>query len=466
MTDLATGVALAPASLRIGLILLIAGVLLAPLVLRVSERAFDPFEPIWIFAAVYGAMFVVRPSAMLIRGDLVYEGPLTAFDIAPAYTKMLVVGVLGAVGFVGGYLSPAGTRLARVVPVLQGPRDIRLTGLVAFFLGAAGVVAFAIALASAHGLDSISLFLAGRSVELQETLAAPSFYPWAASFVLVPSTIVVAATATARRSRRLALLAVPLAGALLLRALPTGNRLLLLPFLGALFVLYFLRRQTRPSVGLLLVVAAAAIIGSAVLSDFRGRGDREDSAVRSVGNVLTHPTRAVEPFTTGPDTEMAATLAAALKVIPRERSHTFGSTIFGDLATRPIPRPLWPEKPESPREKLVRTIWPVQADRGTLNPEFSVLLYFFWDFSYVGVLLGLALYGLLTRALFDYFSFHSAILPVQVLFALAIWFLPMALRDSPVDTTINLAFGLAPVPLMFWLGGVVERRMLRPRVVT
>jgi hypothetical protein len=379
---------------------------------------------------------------------------------------MLVVGLLGALGFVGGYLSPAGTRLAAVVPALQGPRDLRVTGLVACVLGAAGVVAFVIALASTRGLDSISLFLAGRSVELREALAAPSFYPWAATFVLVPSTIVVAAVAEARRSWQFALLAVLLAGALLLRALPTGNRLLLLPFLGGLFVLYFLRRHTRPGFVLLLGIAAVAIFGSAVLSEVRGRSDRGEGAVTSVRNVLIHPTHAAAPFTTGPDTEMAATLAAALEVIPSKQSYSFGTTIFGDLVTRPIPRPLWRDKPQSPRHKLVATLWPVQAKRGTLNPEFSALLYFFWDFSYLGVLVGLALYGLLARALFHYYSLHSSLLPVQVFFALAIWFLPLALRDSPVDTTINLAFGLAPIPLVFWVGVVVERRMFSPRLVT
>jgi hypothetical protein len=153
--------------LRIALIVLIAAVLLVPLAVRISQRAFDPFEPICLFAAVYGAMFVIRPSAMLIRGDLAYEGP-TRLDITPTFTKMLVVALLGAVGFVAGYLSPAGTRLAGALPVIKGPRDLRLTGLVACALGAAGALAFVIVLASARGLNGISLFFAGRSVELKD----------------------------------------------------------------------------------------------------------------------------------------------------------------------------------------------------------------------------------------------------------------------------------------------------------
>ena len=378
----------------------------------------------------------------------------------------------------------AGSRLARSPRIRRGlpiarrngartpgagtPRSasIRFTGLIAFLLGAAGVVAFAIVLASARGLDGLSLFLRGRSAELRDALAVPSFYPWAATLVVVPSTIVVATVAWARGSWRFTLLALVLAAAVFLRALPTGNRLLLLPFLGALFVLYFVRRRTRPGFVTLIAIAAVAITASAVLSDLRGRGDRDESALTSVRNVLLHPARAVAPFTTGPDTEMAATLAAALEVIPAQQSHSLGATIFGDLATRPIPRPLWEEKPAPPRQKLIATIWPVEAKRGTLNPAFSALLYFFWDLSYAGVLLGLALYGILARALFQYYSLHCSLLPVQVFFALALWFLPLALRDSPVDTTINLTFGLAPIPFVFWLGGFVERRLNSRRLLT
>jgi hypothetical protein len=305
MHALAT-VAAQTCDLAIALIVLIAAILFVPLAMRISQRAFDPFEPIVLFAAVYGAMFVIRPSAMLIRDDLVYEGPRTTLDISGTSTEMLVLALLGALGFVGGYLSPAGPALARRAPGLQGPRDIRVTGLVAFVVGTAGIAVFTFALASARGLDSISLYFHGRSAEVREALGASSFYPWAATFAVVPSTIAVAAVAWARRSWRFALLALVLAAVLLLRALPTGSRLLLLPFLGALFVLYFLRRRTRPGLLPLIAIAILALVASAVLSDFRSRGDRDENAITSVRNTLTNPTRAVAPFTTGPDVEMAA----------------------------------------------------------------------------------------------------------------------------------------------------------------
>ena len=94
MSPIAMVAAQTSGSLRVALIVLIAAVLLAPLGLRILQRAFDPFELIVLSTVVYGAMFVIRPSAMLIRGDLVDEGPRTTLDITATYTKMLVVGLV------------------------------------------------------------------------------------------------------------------------------------------------------------------------------------------------------------------------------------------------------------------------------------------------------------------------------------------------------------------------------------
>jgi hypothetical protein len=455
MSQIPTVAAQASGPVRVALIVLIAGTLLAPLAARLRRQSFDPFEPIVLFAAVYGAMFVVRPAAMLIRGEPVYEGPRTTLDVSGTYDEMLVLALLGALGFVCGYVSSAGAVLARLAPI-HAPRDLRRAGVIACLVGAAGVIAFGLSLTAERGPDGLYLFVRGRSNDLREALAAPSLYPWAASLMIVPATIAVAGVAWARNSWRFALLAFVLAAVVLLRAVPTGNRLLLLPFLGGLFVLYFLQRGTRPRALMLIALAAAALIGSAVLSDLRGRGDRNESALASIQNTVTDPARVITPFTTGPDTEMAATLAAALEIIPSEEPHTFGATTFGDLVTRPVPRPLWEGKPRSPREELIATLWPVESRRG-LNPEFSALLFFYWDFSYPGVVVGLALYGILTRALFQLYLRQPTLLPAQALFALGLWFLPLVLRNSPVDSAINLLFGLAPLPIIFWLAARRER---------
>ena len=94
-------------------VLLSVGVF-AALVLPVGWRAargrFDPFEPILVFALAWGVMFVVRPIAIVIRDDTTFYG----VDIEATLPKAVLLGLVGAVGFVTGTngSSDAGSRCA------------------------------------------------------------------------------------------------------------------------------------------------------------------------------------------------------------------------------------------------------------------------------------------------------------------------------------------------------------------
>jgi hypothetical protein len=148
---------------------------------------------------------------------------------------------------------------------------------------------------------------------------------------------------------------------------------------------------------------------------------------------------------------MAPVLAAALTVIPRELPHSYGATIFGDLVTRPIPRIVWPTKPEPPRERLIATLWPAESARGSINVEFSVLLYFYWDFGLIGVAVGLAALGVGARWLYEYFLARPESLSAQLTYSVAVWFIVIGLRNSPVDTFITGVFIGGPLIVIFKL---------------
>lgn len=89
--------------------------------------------------------------------------------------------------------------------------------------------------------------------------------------------------------------------------------------------------------------------------------------------------------------------------------------------------------------------------RGTINVEFSALLYFYWDFGVFGVVVGLLAYGVLARYLYEYLLVRAPTLYGQVMFALALWFVVIGLRDGPVDAFVRGWFVLAPVWLVFAL---------------
>jgi hypothetical protein len=168
----------------------------------------------------------------------------------------------------------------------------------------------------------------------------------------------------------------------------------------------------------------------------------------SVVNVATQPGWIYDPILGGPDTEMAPALAAALKFIPNRLSYAYGGALLQDLVTRPVPRTLWPEKPLPPRERLLAKMLPDEYRDGSINSEFSVLLYFYWDFGLAGVVVGLMVFGMGSRALYEHLRHNERTLSTQIIYSLSVWLIPVTLRDSPVDALIIAAVVVLPAWLI------------------
>jgi hypothetical protein len=441
--------------LQLGLVTAIAVVLVSPIVGRVARNRFDPFEPIIVGVLAYGVMFVVRPASMIVSNHLAYDGPRRSTSVVSTFSEMLVLALLGALAFVLGYELSLGRRLASR---LGSPRPEDERRLVVATLGAAGIalLSFVLFLASSpFGFSTLTLILHGRSARLTETIGETSFYVWFSFLLLIPATLILVAVGFRRRSKLLLFTGFALGGIYLFRTIPLGNRTVLLPFVGGLMVLYYLRRSARPSLIATLAALVVALVGSSFLSDLRGRDTRNESVSQTIVRAV-HPARIASPFTSGPDSEMAPVLAAALSVIPERLSYTYGSTIFGDLVARPVPRTLWADKPEPPRDKLVASLWPAEARDGAINPEFSALLYFYWDFGAPGVVIGLLLYGIGARLLFEYLIHRQSSFVAQVIYSLALWFVVIGLRNSPVDTVVLAMFIIFPAWLIFRLAQRAE----------
>jgi hypothetical protein len=424
------------------LVVTIGVVVTAPLVLRVKLRRFDPFEPIVLFSVAYGVMFVARPASMLIEHQLAYPGPRTPTDVSGTFSKMLVVALLGAVAFVGAYETSLGRTLAKRG---RGVRALTIerASVAAAVLGSVAAASFLAFLATTGGVSAIALILRGRTAQLSHDVGTTTFYVWYSFFCIVPATLLLIAAGLERRRKALVVAAIGLAALFLLRTVPLGARIAILPLVGGTIVLHYLRRATRPSVVVLVAVTLLALVTSSFLSDLRARGTRGEDVAQTIARSM-RPTRIFSPLLSGPDSEMAPVLAAALTQIPEKLHYTYGRTIFGDLVSRPIPRALWSDKPIPPRDKLIASLWPVERATGGINPEFSALLYFFWDLGIPGVILGMASFGIAARALFEYFLRHRRSAGVQVLYSLALWFVVIGLRNSPVDTLVQFMFVVFP----------------------
>jgi hypothetical protein len=414
-----------------------AVVLALPLAWRVWSRRFDPFEPIVLFALAWGAMFVARPAAMLVEGETSFWG----VDVIPTLPRALALALLGAVAFIVAYELPA-TR--RVAPMLPHPRpvDSRIAAVGALVTGVIALVALAIFLPLSRGLEAGRILFGGRSSEFGELLQSSSAYVVYGSLLVGPAAVVFTALALRDRKPWIIAAAVACLGLTLVRVLPAGGRIVLLPILGSIAVLVYVMRGTRPRVVTLAILEASALLVSFFILHLRDPTD--DLTVRTaVQELRERPQAVLDPVLHDADAEMVLALSAALTAIPEDLSYRYGGATLGNLLARPVPRELWPEKPLPPSAEVVATIWPQHYP--ALNPAFSPLLAFYWDLGILGVAVGMALFGLLTRTLYEWFRLHQNAFAAQLLFAASIWLVVVAARNDPVDALVLAAFSVGPV---------------------
>jgi hypothetical protein len=438
------------ASVEVALLAGIAVVIVTPIAFRIRKRQLDVFEPIVVFAVAYGVMFVLRPSFMLLADDVADHRATAPYDLSDTFAEMLLVALVGAVAFVAGYLAPAASRLPERWRPPALDLDLRKTIIALGVVVIVGVVSFVAFLAAAGGLAAVDLFFSGRSLELLHIFREVPAYFTYGSTVLVPAALLLTILGVRRRSWPLLVASAAVLAVVILKNGAVGSRIQLLPLVGGGFVYYFIARDTRPRARVLLAVAALALVLSSVLLIFRDANSRAGrTPLEALADVASNPAVVIRPLTQGHDAAMAPFLAAALKFIPEEVPHMYGGATVGDLLARAVPRQLWPEKPLPPRERLIGVMWPAEWANGVLNPEFSVLLAFYLDFGILGVAGGMALYGVAWRASYEYFRRFASNFTTQVVFALSLPLLVVAVRDSPVDTLVRVVLIVGPVLAVF-----------------
>jgi hypothetical protein len=414
------------------------GVVLAlPLAWRLARRTFDPFEPIVLFALAYGAMFVARPASVLTQDETRFWG----VDILPTLPRALVLALVGAVAFVVGYEVRLGRGLGARIPA-PPPVDTRIAAAATLILAGLATVALAVFLPTSEGPEALRLLLRGRSGEFGALLKGSSTYVWYGSLLFAPAAFVLIGLTMRARTPLLAAAAAGVSTLALVRLVPVGTRIALLPLLGGVFVLAYVMQDRRPRALTLGALAAVALLVSFFTLDLRDPTD--DLTVSSAAHELGDRPQAVfDPVLRGADAEMVLALSAALTVVPDELPHRWGGATVGDLVTRPIPRELWAGKPLPPGEKVVSTVWPQYYP--ALDPAFSPLLVFYWDFGLPGVALGMALFGVLARCFYEWLLRHRGRFGAQLIFSMGLWFVVIAARNDPVDTIVFASFLVLPV---------------------
>lgn len=408
-----------------------------PLVWRVALGRFDPFEPIVLFALAYGAMFVARPTAVLVNDETRFWG----IDVLPTLPKALLLALVGAVAFVTGYELRLGRASAARLPTPR-PTDPRIALISALVLAGLGLVMTAVFYRATNGIEALRILFSGRSPELGELFRTTSTYVWNASLLLAPAALIVVGLALGARSVRLAVVALAVLGLALARVAPMGGRIVMLPLVGGVLVLFYVMRGRRPRMRALGLLALVALVVS--FFTLYVRDPTDDLTFRTaIEELRARPQAVLDPVTRGADAEMVLALSVALTVVPDELPHRWGGATIGNLLTRPVPREIWSGKPLPPESVIVSTVWPHLYPG--LQPAFSPLLPLYWDFGLVGVVLGMAIFGIAARSLYEWFSLHRRSFAAQLIFASSLWFMVIGARNDPVDTIVLGAFLVGPV---------------------
>jgi hypothetical protein len=424
---------------------------LLPAAVAVARRRFDVFEPVHLFALSFAALFVARPSFDLARGsDLYWLG----YQLQPTYARALAVGVVGAAGFYLGYYLPFGHRLAGRLPLPRSPLSPgALHGFIAF-LTSLSLVLFARFVVTSGGLG----VLEGRGVQRETAVSGVSGYLYASPFWLVSLGILLLALAPTWRSPRAAVGF----GLLLFSQAMTlggGDRTWTLPVLSAVILTRYLRRGRRPSLAAVAVLLVAAFtFGVTVQRDYRNVADRNQSLGQVVKGAVLQRDRSVRDFFEGADTAMVDDLAIELQFVPSRMPYERGST-YAEALARPVPRALWPGKPQPADSRLMQQIWPQFAHAG-VGFAFSFFGEPYLNFGLAGALVVAALFGVAWKALYRWFARDPGNPVVVALFALNWPFLFVYMRGGlGVDYHRQL---MCVLPL---LAAVLVARVRRPRAV-
>jgi oligosaccharide repeat unit polymerase len=454
---IATGlfVAIVHPSFDAFLIALLACVLAAPILYRVYQKEFDPFEPLVFFCLAWAVMFVVRPLVIVLSGELTYTRPTRVIDITSTFTEMLLMAVIGAVAFITGYflLNLRRTRTEPSKPPQAASFDENRLVLFATIAAGLGMAAFFIFL---HHAGGIGVVLAGRSTELTAAISESSSYVYLASYFLIPAALTFLAIWRQNGNSMYLFIACALITVVVVRTLPIGSRIFFLPLVMGCVIPFLTQGGSRPrTVHILLLVPLALFASSLILANRNAFSRDDGSVLSSVNALINDPGSMLDPLFYGGDAAMAQTLSSALLVVPEDNQHTYGGAVFGDLIIRPFPRQLWPAKPETPRRELIKQLWPQEFGGiglgGRANPEFSTLIFWYLDFSWPGIILGMMLFGLVFRSFYDVFRQREQWFWARVLFGLTLGSMAVFLRDSPVSALTRFIIVAAPFWLIFYL---------------
>jgi hypothetical protein len=353
----------------------------------------DLFAPP-VYAGVLGAFAAVAQLAYFFRlgrVDVPLVPGLTPDEAADLATKTLLASCLGLVSYYAGYYHPWGRRWMRLFPKIRNiawdPTRLLIAAIILFVMWGASYAYFQIKLGIP--LFNFRELGAGKATWRQDPTL--SWMLRGVQLGALPMYFYLALAAWKRRDT-IAVLWLAALGVLGLLLLRLGQRgYLFIPLLGGLAIVHYLRKRIPT-----WVFAAAlfvATIGTVIMYEWR--------TGYAAGGPETPGAATEKPMETlaahEDERQRFGALAVVMHYIPAEKEYLLGESWLALIAV-PVPRWLWPTKNE-------HFVWRDTAivrnfTRQPIPTGYTGLLYA--NFGWLGIALGMMLWGLFQRGLYEW----------------------------------------------------------------
>jgi len=376
------------------------GALLLLLAPQLLTRAYDLFQPLtFVLWSVFIGVFL-RTIYVITVDDTTTRNYLLLGQPPEFLTTAMIVVLVALACFVVGYAIhiPSKPRLERLTLIRHdGWHPARLAGVV-MVLVALSIVATTLYLQQ-MGIGSLSLdtLSAKRRLVVEGAefrFAALGYYLWgsklsAYAFYLLLTYVV---TTRTRLLSPLGLFTLGLGVSSAILPIITSSRTeALLPVAYAALIWHYLRSTVRASS--LLLILTIAMSGVILMGSLRALGQ---GRVEAIGDYM-----GVEAVLGTRHWLDVTKTAHILDAVPRREGFQYGATLVSWVYA-PIPRTYWLDKPVVRSGQIIgQIIYEGQFVKTGVPPGFVAELY--WNFGFPGVVVGMFVFGLGLRYLYEAF---------------------------------------------------------------
>jgi hypothetical protein len=434
-----------------GILIVVLGLAcLAPVIIRLLQKRLDVFEPVYAFSLSTFVYFVVVPI-FLIRDDAFY---IEGINYHPEIKHVLMLAIMALLGFYWGYHWPQKVENQKkptnwnILNNLKWKHSLTRWSIILFGFFFGLVILWILT----SRVPLRALWVIGQGSYGDPFLLASGLqigYLYGARDAL-PACLLLLFAAQIGGRWRIGLLPVLLVTIPLIIGDGVRSRIVIL--VVSLFIFYYLQRQKRPSAPLLLATVFFIyylIVGG--VGYYRSQPmNTAVLRVRGTENETFTLSEAWNTFFEG--SQVVTSTALLVRTFPQQIGYLRGIS-FLNVFIQPIPRFLWPDKPRMLGPDSLNYLWPL----GTAAPFWSL---FYVNFGSLGVILGMALWGYLSRCIYEAYRRNPINPLTQMQLAVYFPFIIHAYGRGEFSLAFILygaIFVLAPI----WLAGWWVRRETR-----